>query len=136
MKYFLIILREISIQLFWGFMLGTIILIIGWLLGYKEITQLSGILFKVAAVMLLLGPIVFRPKGLSYPSHLRSSGRFLVPSAIAEPPDDTTLLGLSDEEQKKHLSMEGFVVLIKLFGIGITMFFYSIIFHFTMIGRL
>ena len=124
MRYVLAILKEIGVQISFGIVIGTSTLISSWYFGYKQVVQLSNILFIGSAMLLFFGPIIFRPKGIGF-GPARGS-----PSIKFEPPDDESLVGLPEEEQKKYLSLDFYIVLIRCYGIGATMLFYSVIFYY------
>ena len=134
MKYSLIILKAIGHEILWGMLIGTCILIVSWFYGYKDILQLTNILFISAGILLFFGPAFFSPKGLGFlpiwlVRGLRESKHEII-SGKVEPSSDETLVWLSEEEQKTHLSLESFIVLINFFGIGTTLIFYSLVLYF------
>ena len=134
MKYILIILKVIGREILWGILIGTSILIVSWYYGYKDIVQLTNILFISACSLLFFGRLLFRPKGLSFIPILLIRGfsqtKHEIISAEVEPSNDETLVGLSEEEQRKYLLLDEFIVLTRFYGIGTTVVFYAVVFYF------
>ncbi len=132
------LIRTISIQIFWGFVIGTAILVASWLSGYRDVAQLSNILFISAFILLFFGSSWFRPEGIDlepkYSMRSMSFDRPKLNTRLIESATDEVLIGLSKEEQSLSPSLKGFLILTKQFGIGLAMFFYSIIFHWILAG--
>lgn len=123
MKYLIPVVKQIFIQ----FTLGTIIeVVIIWVIRPDTLVEVSDTLFICASAFLFLGPIFLKPKELGIPMQVAEDGQVAPPVEFESTDLDETLIGLSEEEQKRYLLADRFIVFIRTFGIGITLFFYSI----------
>lgn len=133
MKFIAIFLKHASLQFLWGTLISLIILGI-W--GSSSVTQVSDVLCVSAGIFLFfIGPIFLIPKEVGFNSQFQKHTR--IESLVRldgehirvdfEPTNnDTSLLGLSEKEQKKYLILDRFIVFVKVFGISLTLFFYAI----------
>lgn len=123
MKYLIPVVKQIFIQFALGTTIGVVII---WVISPDTLVEVSNTLFICASAFFILGPLFLKPKELGIPMQIEENGQIAPPVKFESMDVDESLIGLSEEEQKRYLLADRFIVFIKIFGIGITLLFYSI----------